>query len=663
MRASVWVCFCLLLAGQTSFARAARSNFILITLDTTRADRMGFLGSNRGLTPNLDRLAKQGVVFSRAYSQVPLTFPSHASILTGTYPQFHQVNDFGMPLSKDLPSLPEILQKHGYKTAAFVGSAALDPKSGWVPGLDRGFDTYEASFSFQEPGDDRYQTMERRGGEVVARALLWLKSHSKRPFFLWIHLYDPHAPYEPPEPFKDRYSKQPYDGEIAYSDSALGKLFDGLRARGLFNSTLIAVMSDHGEAFGEHGEYYHGTFLYDETIHVPLLFKMPAQRFAGTRINVRAELVDVAPTILEWAGIPAPKSVQGESLLALVKSAKSGAKPVDPASDRTAYAETDYPHLNFGWSSLRALRTGKYLFVEAPRKELYDQSTDLAAEHNLAAGPTAVSQTLAERLDTFRRKTATSAKAVLVELDPRLAQQLGALGYVSGNHAAAAEDKLTGPDPKDNIEIANRLDEALLAQGDGRFEDVVRLLEPVQAKNPNIIGVARVLGQAWRQLGDYEKALPVLRKAVALSPQASFDHYRLAQALFGTGDFESARAEVQLAIARSSLADLNYVALLHFLLAAIEGKEGNTAEALKELQLAETLNPNDYATNLALGRLLTLQVGPASGLAYLQKAATLQPQAPEPHIYLADAYTKLGQEGEATGERLEAERLQALAEH
>src|SRR2546422_956346 len=246
---------------------SSHPNIVLITLDTTRADRMGFLGSDRGLTPNLDSLARQSRVFSRAYSQIPLTTPSHATILTGTYPQFHHVNYMDDLLGTALPFLPDILHHNGYRTGAFVGGLVLDPKK-LAQGFERAFDTYDAGFHRRGMGGDRYQSLERRGGEAVARALAWLSKPSAKPFFLWVHLYDPHDPYDPPEPFKSRYQAQPYDGDVAYTDFVVGKLLAALRARGLFDSTLIAVMADHGEAFGEHGEKHHGIFLYDETIHV-----------------------------------------------------------------------------------------------------------------------------------------------------------------------------------------------------------------------------------------------------------------------------------------------------------------------------------------------------------------------------------------------------------
>src|ERR1700686_655518 len=311
------------LAGAAESPNIIPPNIILITVDTARADRMGFLGSKVGLTPNLDTLARESAVFTHAYSQVPLTAPAPATILTGTYPQFHQVNDFQVPLAQDLPYAPAILRKHGYRTSAFIGAMVLDPHAGFARGFDRGFDTYDAGFHQAHPGEDRYHSTERRGGEVVAHALAWVKQHPRGPFFMWLHLYDAHDPYDPPEPYKSKFAAAPYDGEIAYVDSAVGTFLSDLRTRGLYDGALIAVMADHGEALGEHGETTHGIFLYDETIHVPLMFKLPQRRSAGKRIETRAGLVDVMPTILQTVGIPVPKEMQGESLLGMFRTTAS----------------------------------------------------------------------------------------------------------------------------------------------------------------------------------------------------------------------------------------------------------------------------------------------------------------------------------------------------
>src|SRR5277367_3061713 len=339
-RRSFLVVVLALSAGGASTAKPASApatptkppNVILITLDTTRADRMGFLGSERGLTPNLDLLAKQSVVFTRAYAQVPLTTPSHAALLTGTYPQFSNLEDLGAPLRADLPYLPDLLHHHGYHTAAFLGAYILDPAAS-APGFDRGFDLYDGHFHQRKPGEDRYKSVERRAEDVANRALGWLSRHQQRPFFIWLHFYDAHDPYDPPEPFKTKYADALYDGEIAYTDSIVGSFVEVLRRHGLYQDAVIAIAADHGEAFGEHGEERHGMFLYDETIHVPLLLKLPAERLAGKRVEERVALAEVAPSLLEAAGIGAPATMQAHSLFPLMDVPKF---PTDDQADDRA---------------------------------------------------------------------------------------------------------------------------------------------------------------------------------------------------------------------------------------------------------------------------------------------------------------------------------------
>jgi arylsulfatase A-like enzyme/Tfp pilus assembly protein PilF len=626
--------------------RTQPPNVILITLDTTRADRMGFLGSKRGLTPNLDSLARQSVVFTHAYSQVPLTTASHATILTGTYPQFHQVNDFGVPLAEDLPYAPYIFRGNGYHTAAFVGSLVLDPETRSAPGFERGFDTYDAGFHRRRVGEDRYQAIERRGGEVIGHTLAWLTEHKDGAFFVWVHLYDAHDPYDPPEPYKTRYAAAPYDGEIAYVDAAVGKFISWLRLRGLYDNTLIAVMADHGESLGEHGETTHGIFLYDETIRVPLLFKLPGERSAGTRVDSRAGLVDVLPTILEATGIGIPHEVQGESLLSLLKPAT--------ARDRPAYAESDYPHRTFGWSSLRSLRTGKYLFIDAPRKELYDQPADPKAEHNLSGSSAAVTNTLSGQLEAFRQKTSTAKEAPKVAPDPGLQERLNALGYVATDSTSSSMPGIrdTGADPKDKAEVVNLLHRAEMLKEEGHFQEAVPLLEQVIALEPNLPITYLQLGTALTSLKNYEKAVPVLRKAVEMRPDLTVPRYQLGSALFETGDFAGAAAEFETAVARSP----NWPEA-HLSLATAYARENRLKDAIPEYEKVIELRPKHYSAHLLLGRALALTGNPAAAVPNLLKAVELQPKSPEPHRFLADAYVQLGQQDDANRERAEAQRL------
>jgi choline-sulfatase len=656
------------MAGTTTPpAKTQPPNVILITLDTTRADRMGFLGSKRGLTPNLDTLARQSVVFTHAYSQVPLTTASHATILTGTYPQFHQVNDFGVPLATELPYAPYVFRGNGYYTAAFVGSLVLDPDTRSAPGFERGFDTYDAGFHRRHAGESRYQAIERRADEVVAHALAWLNAHQKGPVFIWVHLYDAHDPYDPPEPYKSRYASAPYDGEIAYEDSAVGKLLSQLRVRGLYDGALIAIMADHGEALGDHGETTHGIFLYDETIRVPLLFKLPQERFAGKRIESRAGLVDVLPTILEAVGIAIPHDVQGESLLGMLKptmlkpapagqAGTATSKASEAALDRPAYAESDYPHRTFGWNSLRALRTGKYLFVEAPHKELYDQSADPKAEHNLSTTSVAVTNTLASQLDAFRQRTSTAKEAPKVTPDPGFQERLNALGYVATDSSASSMPgiKDTGADPKDKVEVVNLLHRAEMFKEEMRFAEAVPLLEQVIALEPNLPITYLQLGTALSSLKNYEKALPILRRAVEMRPDLTVPRYQLGSALFETGDFAAAAVQFETAVARSP----NW-AEAHFSLATAYARADRLPDAISEYTKVIELRPKHYGAHLLLGRALALSGNPAGAVPKLVTAAELQPASPEPHRFLADAYVQLGQQADADRERAAAQRLRA----
>jgi arylsulfatase A-like enzyme len=654
-------------------------NIVLITLDTVRADRMGFLGSTRGLTPNLDDLARQSVVFTRAYTQAPLTPTSHVTILTGTYPQFHKVDDFAAPLAKELPYAPEILGSHGYRTAAFVGSVVLDPQQGsFARCMGRGFDTYDAGFTNWHPGLDRFHTTERRAHDVVAHALAWLGEHPQGPFFMWVHLYDPHSPYEPPEPYKTKYAAAPYDGEISYTDSAVGELLSQLRARGLYDASVIAVMADHGEGLGDHGEEYHGYFLYDETIHVPLVIKLPLQEAAGKdsagkRIDNRVELVDVLPTILQAANVAIPKEVQGESLLDVMMT-KVGVSSVGKAPaestendsansvpqafrDRPAYAETDYPRNSLGWSPVRALRTGKYLYIQAPRAELYDESVDPNAGHNLASTSTsaAVSGTLAAQLDAFRQKTSSNIEAPKEALDPEAREKLAALGYLtSGSSAPKAGAALV--DPKDKIKVANQLAEATFLMHDFRFSEAIPLLEKANVEEPGMLMTNWQLGKSYTMLKEYAKALPALRKVVELDSDSGNPHFELGAVLLVSGDAAAAVPELEIAVKKLPRVNLNLAAVK---LATAYAESGRVREAITECEIILDASPRDYGALLLEGRLLVLSKHPDAALPELEKAAALQPKSPEPRAFLADAFDQLGRRAEGARERAAAKRLMA----
>jgi arylsulfatase A-like enzyme/Tfp pilus assembly protein PilF len=628
-------------------AFAESPNIILITLDTTRADRMGFLGSKRGITPNLDTLAKQSVVFTRAYAHVPLTTPSHATLLTGTYPQFNNISDLGTPLDRSLPYVPQLLHDKGYHTAAFLGAIVLDQKIGGAPGFDRGFDKYDAGFHRRGKNQSRYESMERRGGVVVDRALNWLAHRAPGPFFIWIHLYDAHDPYDPPEPYKSRYASEPYDGEIAYTDASVGKLLSTLRKNGLYDGAVIAVAADHGEAFGEHGERRHGIFLYDETIHVPLLLKLPGAH-ATRRVDSRVGLADVAPTLLQTAGLKIPGAMQAQPLPGIRPGSQS-------EEDRPQYSETNYAHRAFGWSTIRSWRAGKYLYVQAPKRELYDQSVDPPAEHNLAPSAAPVADVMSAQLDKFYTQT-SRVNSGTTQLDAAQAENLRALGYL-GTDSAKNDPKAadSGVDPKDKIETANKLHEALIdLEEDDGFAAAIPLLQQVIKEDPNVPIAYLELGRAQRKLKDYANAVPALQKAAELMPDSAQARYENGLVLVETRSWDAAAAQFEAAIKLEPKSPD-----FHTYLAVVFERLHRLEDASNEFQTTLQLDPENYKANLFLGRLLAMNGNPAPAVPYLKKAAKIQPQSPEPHQYLANTYHELGQMQDALRENAEAVRLHA----
>jgi len=623
-----------------------KPNVVVVTLDTVRADRMGFLGSKAGLTPNLDALAGKAVVFERAYSQAPITTVSHASILSGTYPQFHRVNDFGVPLPPTLPWLPDLLGASGYKTAAFVGSLVLDPRNGTAPGFDRGFETYDAGFLIRRGKDDRYQTMERRGEEVMGRALAWLEKQQRGPFLLWVHLYDAHDPYEPPAAYARKFGAKSYDGEVAYVDAQVGRLIEALRTRSLLDGTLVAVLADHGESLGEHGESKHGVFLYDSTIHVPLLLKLPQGRGAGVRVSTRARLVDLVPTVLETAGVAVPSSVQGESLLPLLQAGR--------AAERDAYAETDYPSRAFGWSSVASWRVEKFLFVKAPRPELYDLATDPGETRDLAGERGPVVERIAAKMEEFRRKTggASDEPGKAAGVDPALAERLAALGYASGGTASAIQG--TGIDAKDKVAVANTLHDAIVAVEDGNMTTAEPLLEKVVATDPQIYMAQFQLGRTRARQRQFAKAIPPLHKAIELQPESPMAHYEMGLALYETGDLKTAAGHFEIVVSR-----MPKFADARFSLGSIYARIDRVPEALAELKAALDLEPQHYRANLLNGRILDLQGKSAEAVPFLERAVQASAASAEAHAFLADAYERLGRGADAARERARARELRA----
>ncbi|MGB8773114.1 MAG: sulfatase-like hydrolase/transferase, partial [Terriglobales bacterium] len=591
-------------------------------------------------------------VFTRAYSQAPLTETSHATILTGTYPQFHQMVPSPVPLNKDLPYLPAILKTRGYATAAFIGSLALDPTL--VGGFDRGFDVYDAGYTWKGyTPKTRYQTVERRGGEVVERALAWLSKHQQGPFLLWVHLFDPHEPYDPPEPYKTRYAKEPYDGEIAYMDSAMGTFLGQLKASGLYDGALIALTADHGESLGAHGEDTHGIFLYDETIHVPLLIKLPGPASVRNQIETRVELADILPTLLEKAGVETPREVQGESLLELMKTGPEGEAAAEAWRDRGAFSRADYGRIAYGWSPLQSLRTGKYLYIQAPRRELYEDGVDPQAEHNLASASPAVADVLSARMKAFEQRTINPQPTIMAMLDDDRTKKLAALGYLADlGNSQGAVSTMQRPDPKDKIEIENLVYRANRILQDFRCPQAIPKIEEISLTAPDVAPLYFFVGRCYVDEKEFDKALPDLRKAVKLDPGFVQAETYLGTALMNLQDFEGAAT-----IFEDVLKKEPRMTEAHIHLVDVYAKLNRVGDEIRECRKVLEDVPEYYEANLNLGRFLAKSGDLEEAIPNLQKAAALRPAVEEPHLYLADVYTSLGRKADAERERSEAERL------
>jgi choline-sulfatase len=500
------------IVGQTASRRDSLPDVFLITIDTLRADHVRCYGYDKVETPAIDGLAKEGIRFSHAFTPSPITNTSHTTILTGLMPSLHGVTDFAIPLAADHPTWAELLSAQGYHTAAFIGAVILDSKA-LAPGLDRGFDFYD-NFPEQSKTKSRWGRVERRGMDVVQHAKAWLTAHPRGPHFVWVHLYDPHDPYEPPPPYAATYKDRLYDGEIAYADSALGKFLSYLKAHNWYQNALIVVVGDHGEGLGEHREETHGIFLYDSTIHVPLIFKLPARSTAARVVDALVRTIDILPTVLDMVGITQKPQLSGESLKPLFTG---------EAPSRVALAETDYP-LRFGWAPLRSVRTETFKFIEAPRPEFYDLKADPAELHNNYTDGNA---------DVAR------SRALLADLPAKSSASAGQVNSGAGGASASEASPLA--DPKDKIEEQNLLHAALIASENDQPAEARKALEKVLEMDEKSPVALRQLGELELEAGDYAQATSHLKTANQLRPGDAAVTYHLGQSLFKVGDLAGAR--------------------------------------------------------------------------------------------------------------------------
>jgi arylsulfatase A-like enzyme/cytochrome c-type biogenesis protein CcmH/NrfG len=634
-------------------------NVVLITIDTLRADHVGCYGYKQIKTPNIDGLAADGARFERAFAVVPVTLPSHTSMLTGTYPMLSGMHDFsGNKLSPLQPTLASVLKLAGYQTGAVIAAAVLDSRFG----LNQGFDFYYDHFDFSRLDEANLDQMERAGNVVADVALDWLEKdwlakNSQKKFFLWMHLYDPHFPYNPPEPYSSEYAAQPYDGEIAFADEQVGRLLRFLKEKGIYRNTVIVLCGDHGESLGEHGEKTHGFFIYNATMHVPLIIRLP-ENAAARVIGDPVSLVDLMPTVLGAVGLEVPSQVQGRSLLPELQADlhRNDLHRNDQASrDRVLYGETYLPRLHFNWSELRASENTKYHFIDAPRPELYDLAKDPGEVHNLFAEKKAVSEEMRAKLaGMIRDYSAGKELAEKTGLDPDLMERLKALGYAGfsgGGDPTISSRNL--PDPKDRVATYELISDAIADSQHHRYRESIEKLKSAVKTEPNSVPVHYLQGLDFYNLKMFAEAVDELQKTVQLSPDYALAVFNLGMAQAHAGQIDAAIATLQRTL---QLDATNFEAAYNLGVAFLQKRQLEPAAAA--FRQSVTINPELARGHRVLGETLLYQNKLDDAIAELRRAVELAPQEPIMHESLAKALAAKGLTAEADEETRRTQQLQ-----
>jgi arylsulfatase A-like enzyme/Tfp pilus assembly protein PilF len=677
-------------------------NLVVITLDTTRADRIGAYGRPNAGTPNVDALAADGVVFDQASTAAPITLPAHSSLFTGRFPPQHGVRDNGgYFLNEREQTLAEVLKARGYATGGFIAAYVLDSK--W--GIAQGFDSYVDDFDLSKYKVFSMGAIQRPGNEVVDRALPWIDQHRGAPFFAWVHLYDAHTPYTPPEPFKSRFPDNPYQGEISFADAQVGRVVQFLRDRDLYDRTVIVVIGDHGESLQDHGEQGHGFFVYQSVIHVPMIVRTPFSGMQRRRVTDPVRSIDVMPTALDLLGVPKPDgaAMDGQSVVSLMNGSRAD-------MGLEAYAEAVYPLHHFGWSDLRALRQGRYKLIAAPRPELYDLQEDPGEEKNVFQDRKALGDRMLGRLVELEAhfKNSGPSKSEAVEIDPDAKARLAALGYVGSVVAGVTDDasRVGLADPKDKVHLFNKISQARdLGHDENELAAAMGMLDEVLKEDPKVIDAWFTLGNmaarrgrhadavgyfkralalkpddeqavvnlahAYRTLGRDDDALVGFRRFLELDAKNAQVHYEIAQILLDRGDNRGASGELRQALAvepkmaaarnalgvvamnegnpagaeseiRQALALKPDVRLAHYNLALLAEKRGDVKGAEQEYQRELELHANNYKAAFNLGKLYEAARRPVDQEAAFRKAIEGNPEFGEGYFYLAKMYLDQG---------------------
>jgi arylsulfatase A-like enzyme/predicted Zn-dependent protease len=607
-------------------------NYILITVDTLRADRIHCYGFPTIETPFMDLFASQGIQFERCIAQTPLTLPSHATILTGTHPLFHGVRDNGgFLVPQELATLAEIFKERGYQTAAFVAAYVLDSK--W--GLNQGFDFYFDNFDLSRFQKISLGSVQRPADEVMDETLSWLEKQKKEKFFAWIHLYDPHTPYEPPSPYDQKYPGRPYIGEIAFTDSQLGRLWQFLEQNNLVEDSFLIFASDHGESLGEHRESTHGFFVYQEGIHVPLIIVTPFPELQGIRCRRIVSLVDIMPTVLDMAGVPIPSQVQGESLVPLFFHPEK--------SHSYAYSETYYPRFHYGWSELKSIQNERYKLIIAPEVELYDLVEDPDEKKNIVSSHSKILAELRAEADRFISEYSENAMEMdYRKIDEETREKLAALGYIG---TFTDSSKLKGKElanPKEKIVVFNKISRAREMGLEGEVDEAVKMIKEIIADDPDIIDAYFSLGNIYFKQGDYEEAIVYFREALERRPDDTFTIINIANAYRRMGENEQAERFI-LDHLEKGLEDSQ----LYFILGGIKVIQNKEEEAIPYYQKCLSINPSSASSHNALAAIYLNRDDLSRAEEHIHAVLELNPKMSNVHYSLAQLLEKRGEIQEA----------------
>jgi choline-sulfatase len=614
-------------SGQQSTKQ--RLNIILISVDTLRADRL-----SAEATPNIDKITHGGTSFTQETSMVPLTLPSHVSMLTSTYPFVSGVEDNGERLGPGAITLAGTLRANGYQTAAFLGSFVLDRRFG----LDQGFETYDspaaALNSGSDPGD-----IKRKGQAVADAGEAWLSTHSNRPFFLFLHFYDLHTPYDLSAAEEANFGKG-YHGELRYIDHVIGGLWDYLAAHDLVNQSLIVFTSDHGEGLGDHGESTHGFFIYQSTLHVPLIIHWPAGAPPmPERVDTPASLLDLSPTILDAVRIPPPQAMEGKSMLAA-----SG-------PPEGVFSESLYPQRHFGASALASLRQGHYKYIEAPRPEFYDLAKDPEESTNLYAEKGSLASAYREKLKQLRQLYEPRSRSTANALSPEVIERLHALGYLVGN-GSARNSAPSGVDPKDRIGDYEEYGKAIYLASVGRLEEADAILRTILARDRDLSDVRLALGLNEQRMGRDTEALNDFRAVLVAEPASAIAHFDAGLSYYNLRQYEKSEPELNAALAISP----GYTKA-EVMLARTLAQEHKYEQAAAEFNQVLKETPDSYDAHDGLGTLAAMRGDWSESEKQLQAALSIEPGAAETHNTLGNVYLQKGETDLARGQFEEAVRL------